>query len=62
MEKNLKKNQFSSVQSPSHVRLFAAPWNAAHQASLFITNPRILFKLMSTESVMKKNVLIYICV
>ena len=28
----------SSVQSLSHVRLFAAPWTAAHQASLVIIN------------------------
>ena len=28
--------QFSSVQSLSHVRLFATPWIAAHQASLSI--------------------------
>ena len=32
--------QFSSVQSLSHVRLFATPWIAAHQASLSITNSR----------------------
>ena len=30
--------QFSSVQSLSHVQLFATPWTAACQASLFITN------------------------
>ena len=30
--------QFSSVQLLSHVRLFATPWTAAHQASLSITN------------------------
>ena len=29
--------QFHSVQSLSHVRLFATPWTAAHQASLSIT-------------------------
>ena len=29
---------FSSVQSLSHVPLFATPWIAAHQASLSITN------------------------
>ena len=39
--------QFSSVQSPSHVWLFAIPWVAAHQASLSITNSRSLLKLMS---------------
>ena len=30
----------SSVQSLSHVRLFATSWTAAHQASLSITNSR----------------------
>ena len=29
---------FSSVQSLSHVQLFATPWAAAHQVSLSITN------------------------
>ena len=40
MLKKLKLNgcQFSSVQSLSHVWLFATPWVAAHQASLSITN------------------------
>jgi len=31
----------SSVQSLSHVRLFATPWTAARQASLSITNSRV---------------------
>ena len=38
---NLKKytlNQFLSVQSLSHVRLFVTLWTAAHQASLSIAN------------------------
>ena len=34
------------------------PWTAAHQASLFITNSRSLFKLMSIESVMPSKNLI----
>ena len=38
---------FNSVQWLSHVRLFAVPWIAAHQASLSITNSRSLLKLMS---------------
>ena len=46
------------VQALSHVRLFATPWTAAHQASLFITNTRSLLKLMSIESVMPSNHLI----
>ena len=33
-------NQFSSVQSLSHVRLSAAPWTTTRQASLSITNSR----------------------
>ena len=36
----IKSVQFSSVQSLSHVRLFATPWITAHQASLSITNSR----------------------
>ena len=47
--------QFSSVQSLSHVRLFATPWTAACQAFLSITNSQSLFKLMSIESVMPSN-------
>ena len=50
--------QFSSVQPLSHVRLFATPWIAAHQASLSITNSGSLLKLMSIESVMPSNHLI----
>ena len=48
----------SSVQSLSHVWLFATPWTAAHQASLSITNSWSLFKLMSLELVMPSNHLI----
>ena len=50
--------QLSSVQSLSRVRLFAAPWTAAHQASLSITNSQSLLKLMSVESVMPSKHLI----
>ena len=50
----------SSVQSLSHVRLFATPWTAAHQASLS-TNSRSLPKPMSSESVMPSSHLI-LCV
>ena len=45
----------SSVQLLSCVQLFATPWTAAHQASLFITNFWSLFKLMSIQSVMPSN-------
>ena len=53
------KYNFSSMQSFSHVWLFATPWTAAHQASLSITNSRSLLKLMSIESVMPSNHLIF---
>ena len=49
--------QFSSVQF-SHVQFIAAPWTAAHQASLSITSSWSLLKLMSIESVMQSNHLI----
>ena len=52
------KAQFSSVQSFSHVRLFATPWAATCQASLSITNSWSLLKLMSIASVMPSNHLI----
>src|SRR5574337_990729 len=52
---------FSSVQSLSHVHLFATPWTAARQASLSITNSQRLLKLMSIESVMPSNHLILCC-
>ena len=48
----------SSVQSLSHVRLFATPWTAAQQASLSISNSWSLLKLMSIESMMPSNHLI----
>ena len=51
-------HQFSSVQLLSCVRIFATPWTAAHQASLFITRSQSLLKLMSVESVMPSNHLI----
>ena len=51
---------FSSVQF-SRVRLFAAPWTAARQASLSITNTRSLLELMSIDSVMPSNRLSLCC-
>ena len=54
-------HQFSSVQSLSCVLLFATPWTAACQASLFITNSPSLLKLMPIESVMPSNPLILCC-
>ena len=49
----------SSVQSLSHVRFFATPWTAARQDSLSITTSQSLLKLMSIESVMPSNHLIF---
>ena len=46
------------VQSLSHVWLFATPWTAARQASLFFTISQSLLKLMSIESVMPSNHLV----
>ena len=54
----LKHFQFSSVQSPSRVRLLATPWTAARQASLSITNSQSSLKLTSIKSVMPSSHLI----
>ena len=43
------------------VWLFATPWTAAHQASLFITNSRSLLKLMSIKLVLPSDHLILYC-
>ena len=53
--------KFSSVQSLSHVQLFAIPWTAACQVFLSITSSQRLLKLMSTESVMPSSRLILCC-
>ena len=49
---------FVVVQSLSHVRLFATPWTAAHQASLSFTIYWSFLKLISIESMMPSNHLI----
>ena len=51
----------SSVHSLSRVRLFATPWTVVCQASLSITNPRSLLKLMPIQSKMPSNHLILCC-
>ena len=58
-DENLLTFFFSLVQSLSHVQLFATPWTVALQASLSITSSRSLLKLMSIESVMLSNHLIF---
>ena len=50
--------QFSSVQSLSHVRLFATPGTAACQASLSFTNSWSSLKLISIKLVMPSSHLI----
>ena len=52
---------FSSVQSLSHVQLFATPWTTARQASLSITNSQSPPKPMYIKSVMSSNHLILCC-
>ena len=54
-------NSVQPVQSLSPVWLFATPWTAAHQASLSSTISHSLFKLMSINSVMPSNHLIFCC-
>ena len=61
LQKSLQLNelrgllQFSSLQSLSLVLLFVAPWTAARQASMSITNLWSLLKLMFIELVMPSN-------
>ena len=59
--KHIQMHTHSSVQSLSHVQLFATPWIAACQASLSITISRSSLKLTSIESVMPSNHLILCC-
>ena len=47
------------VQLLSHVQLFVTSWTAACQASLSFTISRTLLKLMSIESMMSYNHLIF---
>ena len=51
----LYKNQFSSVQLFSHVRIFVIPWTTAQQASLSIINSWSLLKLKSIKWEMPSN-------
>ena len=55
------KLELDSVQSLSHVRLFATPWTASRQASLSITSSRSPPRPMSFELVMPSNHLILCC-
>ena len=58
----IQDQQECSVQfSFSVVSNSAAPWTAAHQASLSCTVSQSLLRLMSVESVMQSNYLILCC-
>ena len=46
---------YSSIQSLSHLWLFATPWIAARQASLSITNSQSLLRFTFIESVMPSS-------
>ena len=52
------QSEFSSVQSVSHVQLFATPWAAVHKSSLSVTNFWSLLKHMSIEPARPTNHLI----
>ena len=58
---NLNLLQNSLQFSHSVVSDSATPWTAARQASPSITNSQSLLKLMSTESVVPSNYLIFCC-
>ena len=49
------------VQLLSHVWLYATPWTAARQPSLFFTISQSLLRVMSTERIMPSNHLILCC-
>ena len=51
-------NSFFVTQLLSCIQLFATPWTAAHQASLFFLISQNLVKFMFIESVMPSNHLI----
>ena len=53
--KKIKNLSIVDLQLHSGVQLFVTPWTAACQASLSITNPQGLLKLISIESVMPSN-------
>ena len=59
MEAPLENPILSSVQSLSCVLLSATPQTAERQASLSITNAQSLLRLMSIESVIPSNYLIF---
>ena len=61
LQHNLRVGVFVVVQLLSHVRPFATPWTAAHQASLSFTISRSLLRFMPIESLMPSDHLILCC-
>ena len=59
--KEAPSHQSFVIPSLSHVQLFVTPKTAAHWASLSITISQSLLKLMSIESLMPSNHLIFCC-
>ena len=59
--RNLYAGQEATIQSLSRIRLFATPWNAAQQASQYITNSWSSLRLTSIEAVMPSSHLILCC-
>ena len=58
----MRQAQWSAERPlPPPVSLFATPWAAAHQAFLSYTVSQSLFKVMSIESVMPSDHLIFCC-
>ena len=55
---HVKERMVCSVQSLSHVQLFATPWITAYQASLSITSSRSSLRFTSIESEMPSSHLI----
>ena len=56
---SFQKETFVVVPSLCRVQLFAAPWTAAHQASLSFTTSWSLLRLVPVESVIPSNHLIF---
>ena len=55
----LTLNGYVDAQLLSYVRLFVTPWTAAHQAFLSFIISQSLLKLMSIESVLPSNHLVF---
>ena len=59
--KNQNMYNIKSIQMLRRIQLFANPWTATCQASLYITNSQCLLKQMSIKFVMPSSHLIFCC-